>query len=157
MIVWQRIIRCTQSSVIFSYVFSISNDFRETFGKHRIRFVSIPRAGFDCSISVATASGAGEGSSLSWAPPLNAGDARAVLCWDDVGEANTRQDEHHGLQHLLVSPWETEDRDHRGSGRRRRILGAWRCLVEHDSFTGSGVVWCAGGGAGHGGFYFGFS
>lgn len=97
-------------------------------------FVSLKqRPGFDHSILRETATGAGEGYTLSCGPPLavvKAGAASwsAVLRWEEVGEVNGRQDEHHRLQHLLMSSAGTDNWGSRGSrGRDRMQSGGGSC------------------------------
>ncbi len=107
------------------------------------------RPGFDHGILGESSTGMGEGYSLRRGPPLAVVEAgvesrSAVLRWEEVGEVNGRQDEHHRLQHLLMSSTGTDKRDQRGSRRRGGMQGGGgSCSVEYrgDAFHG-----CAGGG-----------
>ena len=111
------------------------------------------RPGFDHSILGET--GAGQGYTGSRAPPLVVVEARAepysaVLRWGKVWEVNARQDEHHRLQHLLMSSAGTDNRDQRGTrGRARKQGGGGRCQVEYrlNAFLGCVLFWFGGGGA----------
>lgn len=109
------------------------------------------RPGFDNSILGET--GAGQGYTGSRAPPLVVVEAGAefylaVLRRGKVREVNARQDEHHRLQHLLMSSAGTDNRDQRGTrGRGRKQGGGGRCKVEYrlNAFLGCALFWFGGG------------
>ena len=94
-----------------------------------------------------TTTGARDGPSLSWRPPLVVVEVGAVSCpavlgWEEVGEVNGRQDEHHGFQDFLVSPAGADSRDHGGS--------RWRGGTQSGGFRRCVVFWFGGGGEGEG-------
>lgn len=111
------------------------------------------RPGFDHSILGETTAGAGYSLSRGPLAVVEAGDESrsAVLRWEEVGEVDGRQDEHHRLQHLLMSSTGTDKWDQRGSRRWGGMQGGGgSCSVEcrDDDFHGCAVFWFGEGGAG---------
>lgn len=105
------------------------------------------RPGFDHSIRE---TGSGPGYSWSRTPPLvvvkaGAESCSAVLRWEEAGEVNGRQGEHHRLQHLLMSSAGTGKRGQQGG----RMGGGGSCNVEDrgHAFLGCVVFFYGGGGA----------
>lgn len=104
------------------------------------------RTGFHQSVPGEATTGAGEGYSLTRVPPLAVAEAgaessSAVLGREEIGEVNGRQDEHHGLQHLLLSSTRTDNR----GGKRR---GGAQIGGSGGTFSGCAVFWFGRGGAG---------
>lgn len=126
------------------------------------------RPGFDHSILGETTTGAGHGYSLSWGLPLvvveaGAESCTAVLRRQEAREVNGGQDEHHRLQHLLMSSTGTDNRGLRARRRRGGMqTGGGYCSIDYrgDAFLRCAVFWFGGGadaflfggrgGAGHG-------